>query len=62
MFSVKVEGVAAVTDLDLYAKVGKNRAHDVTTIVPVADGVLNIDFTASKSTPKINAILVKKKP
>ncbi len=60
VFGATVEGVTAVNNLDLFARVGKNRAYDVTTTVPVTDGVLNINFTASKSTAKINAILVKK--
>jgi hypothetical protein len=61
IFDVKVEGQEVIRDLDLVAKVGKFKAHDVTIPVTVTDGTLNIDFSADVGSGKINAILVTRK-
>ncbi len=58
IFDVKIEGKEVVSDLDLYSRVGKNRAYDLIVPVSVADGVLNIEFRTEKGNAKVNAILV----
>jgi hypothetical protein len=59
VFSVKFNGQTVISNLDMYAKVGKNAAYDVTIPVSVTNGALKIDFIASKGSAKISAILVK---
>jgi hypothetical protein len=50
---------AQLDDLDLVARAGPNAAYDVTVPVTVgADGVLDIDLTASVNNAKVNAIRV----
>lgn len=60
IFSVIIEGQQVITDLDLFAEVGSNRAYDRTFALPVSDGQLNIDFVPKRfnDTPKINGIAV----
>jgi len=61
IFSVIIEGQQLITDLDLFAEVGANRAYDRTFALAVSDGQLNIDFTPKRfnDTPKINGIAVR---
>ena len=61
VFSVQLEGVTVVTNLDLFAAVGKNNIYHRTPAVSVSDGTLTITFTASKGSAKINAIHVSSK-
>jgi hypothetical protein len=61
VFDVALEGAvpAQLDDLDLVARAGPNAAYDVTVPVTVgADGVLDIDLTASVNNAKVNAIRV----
>ena len=58
IFDVTIEGRKVISNLDLVAKVGKNRAYEFTTPVTVTDGTLNIDFYAAMRDAKVNAILV----
>ncbi len=59
VFDVNVEGNLIVDDLDIFATVGKDAAYFVNVPgVTVADGQLNIDFTAGVDNPKISAIKV----
>ncbi|MBM3303414.1 MAG: hypothetical protein FJY85_26140, partial [Deltaproteobacteria bacterium] len=58
IFSVKMEGKEVITNLDLFATVGKNKAYDVTIPVAVSDGVLNVEFSSPKGDAKVNAISV----
>jgi large repetitive protein len=58
VFDVKVEGKEVISNLDIYAKVGKNKAYDVTIPVSVTDGVLNIEFKADVDSAKVGAIAV----
>ncbi len=58
VFSVKVEGRQVISNLDLFAKVGKNRAYDFTTPVTVTDGTLKIEFYSAAQNAKVNSILV----
>jgi len=60
IFNVKVGGQEVIRNLDLFAKVGKNRAYDVTIPVSVNDRVLRIEFVPIKDNAKISAILVRK--
>ena len=58
-FDVFIEGAKVVSNLDVFAQVGKNRAHDVTVSVGVTDGMLNITFRSLINNAKINAIVIK---
>ncbi|MGF1528657.1 MAG: PKD domain-containing protein, partial [Candidatus Competibacterales bacterium] len=57
VFSATVEGESAVTDLDLHAEVGKFATYDVTVLVEVVDGTLNIDFTTAVNNAKLSAVV-----
>ena len=60
IFDVSIEGVLVIDDLDIFAQVGHDAAHDVTINgVEVSDGELNIVFASSVDAPQINAILVE---
>ncbi len=61
IFSVKIEGQEVITDLDLFAEVGRYHAYDRTFSMPVTDGQLTIDFIPKRfnDAPKINAIAVR---
>ncbi len=59
VFGVKLEGITAIDALDIYARVGKNAALDVSfEMVRVADGTLNIDFVKQVELPAIAGISV----
>jgi hypothetical protein len=58
IFSVAIGGQTVISNLDLYAKVGKNTAYDVVTPVSVTNGAININFISKVYRAKINAILV----
>jgi hypothetical protein len=60
VFSVKIGGQEVISNLDLFAKVGKNRAYDVEIPVNVHDGVLRIEFVTIKDNAKVSAISVRK--
>lgn len=60
IFNVKAGGQEIIRNLDLFAKVGKNRAYDVAIPVSVNEGVLRIEFVSIKDNAKISAILVRK--
>jgi len=59
VFSVKINGQTAITNLDLYAKVGKNRAYDVAIPVTVTNGTIGISFVSHTNYAKVNGIVVK---
>ena len=59
VFDVWVEGQKVISNLDIFAKVGKNRAYDVVLPVSVSDGVLNIQFGKIVNFPKVSAIVVQ---
>ena len=61
-FNVKIEGQQVITSLDIFAKVGKNRAYDVTFPVTVSDGAIRIEFIPVRDSAKVNAILIQKAP
>jgi hypothetical protein len=58
VFDVEMEGNEVISDLDVFAKVGKYAAYDVVVPVSVADGLLNIDFYTDKDNAKVGAIVV----
>lgn len=59
VFDVKLEGITAIDDLDIYARVGKDVALDLSfEMVRVADGTLNVDFVKEIEYPAIAGISV----
>ena len=56
MFGVSIEGIPVFAGLDLYDQVGFLKALVTKSEVVVADGQLNIEFTAVKDSPIINGI------
>jgi hypothetical protein len=59
VFSVAINGQTVISNLDIYAKAGKNAAYDVVVPVAVTNGNIKITFTATKDLGKVSAILVK---
>jgi hypothetical protein len=60
VFSVAVGGSTVISNLDLFAKAGKNAAYDVTVPVSVTNGVINLNFISQVNNAQVNAILVQK--
>ena len=60
VFNVAIEGTQVITNLDIWAKVGKNAAYNKTNVVTVSDGQLNIAFSPVVENPKISAIQVQR--
>ena len=58
VFSVSAEGQPQVSNLDIFAAVGANKALTRTFDVPVSDGTLNLGFTATADTAKVSGIEV----
>jgi len=58
VFSVRVEGVVRVADLDVYAQAGPNTAFTASIDADCSDGMLNLFFATSVGQPKVNAIEV----
>ncbi len=59
VFDVLIEGHKVISELDLYARVGKDCAYDFVEMVNVVDGSLNIDFETIRDNAKVSAILVQ---
>jgi uncharacterized repeat protein (TIGR02543 family) len=59
IFDVSIEGKWVISNLDIFAKVGKRWAYDVSIPVTVTDGKLNISFRSDVNYAKVNAILVR---
>lgn len=59
VFNVSAEGAAQLTNLDIHAEAGKNKALDKSFVVKVADGRLDLGFSASANNPILSAIMVK---
>jgi hypothetical protein len=60
VFDVFAQGKKVIEKLDLFAKVGKNRAYDVELPdVAVTDGTLNIEFGKVVELPAIAAIAIE---
>jgi hypothetical protein len=60
IFDVEIQGKEVISNLDIYAAVGKNMAYDINVPVSVSDGVLKIDFFAIKGGAKVSAIKISK--
>ncbi|MDX1679881.1 MAG: malectin domain-containing carbohydrate-binding protein, partial [Akkermansiaceae bacterium] len=58
LFDVLIEGAQVVDDLDIYAQVGHDAAHDLTFTTTVSDGSLSIDLVSVINNAKMSAILV----
>jgi len=58
VFDVAAEGQTRLSNVDIYARVGKNTAYDPTFDVPVTDGVLNLAFVNKVNYAKVAAIEV----
>jgi hypothetical protein len=57
VFDVKLQGDLVITNLDIFARVGKNKALDFTfDDVPVTNGWVDIDFIPGVEFPSIAAI------
>lgn len=59
IFSVAINGKTVVDRLDLFAKVGKNKAYDVEIPVTVTNGAINITFTTQVDNATIGAFAIK---
>ncbi|UFS71077.1 hypothetical protein LPW11_02545 [Geomonas sp. RF6] len=59
VFNVAVNGTTAISNLDVFAKVGSNAAYDVTIPVNVSTGTLSLAFTSVVDNAKVCAIVVK---
>jgi hypothetical protein len=60
VFDVKLQGRTVLKDLDIFARVGKNRALDFTyTNIVVTNGWVDIDFVPRVEFPSIAAIVVE---
>jgi hypothetical protein len=60
VFGVKLQGKPVIEGLDLFAKVGKNKALDYTfKDVQVADGQVSIEFVYQVEFPSIAAVVVE---
>ena len=58
IFNVSMQGLQVISDLDIFAKVGKNAAYDVSVPVSVTNGKLNIKFTGVVDYAKVSGIIV----
>ncbi len=56
IFNVSMQGTPVISNLDIYAQVGKDAAYDVTIPVSVTNGMLNIAFTSVVDNAKVSAI------
>jgi len=59
VFNVAINGATVISNLDIYAKVGKNAAYDVDIPVSVTNGALNIQFVTKVDNAKVSAIVVQ---
>ncbi len=59
VFGARIQGVQVLTHLDVYARVGRNRALDLTfEAVTVTNGTLRIEFTPEVEFPCIAGIVI----
>jgi len=58
VFDVSIEGIKVSSNLDVFAKVGKNVAYNETHNVTVSDGEINIALTTIKDNANISAIKI----
>ena len=55
-FNVRIQGTQVITNLDIFAQVGKDAAYDLSFPVSVTNGTLNITFTPIEDNAKVSAI------
>jgi hypothetical protein len=58
--NVLIEGKVVLSNLDIWAQVGKNKVYDQTFPIDLTDGELNIDIQSVKESGKISAIKILK--
>ncbi|KTG10004.1 hypothetical protein AUR64_10390 [Haloprofundus marisrubri] len=58
-FDVALEGTEVVSNLDVHAEVGHDRAYEVTRTVTVTDGELNVEFDTDVDNAKLSALVVR---
>lgn len=58
VFDVAIEGDEQMSNLDLYAVVGKNAAYQITKTVEVTDGGLSLAFSAEINNAKLAGLVV----
>lgn len=58
VFDVSIEGQERISNLDLFALVGKDAAYSVTETVEVTDGSLSLSFSADVNNAKLAGLLV----
>jgi hypothetical protein len=58
VFNVLMEGTKVISNLDLVARVGANKAYGLTKAVHVSDGVLTISFQPVVGNATVSAITV----
>ena len=58
LFSVVINGQKVISNLDLYARVGKNAAYDVVIPVSVTNGAISINFNSLVNNAKVSAIRI----
>lgn len=62
IFGVNVEGEEVATHLDVFSKVGKNKAYEIKSKqIKIKDGILNIDFNVEVENPIISGIIIEGK-
>jgi len=59
-FDILGEGVALVSNLDIFAEAGKNTAYDLKRRITLNDGVLNLNFKTDINNAKISAFHIVK--
>jgi hypothetical protein len=59
IFDVRIEEKEVISNLDIFAKVGRCWAYDVSIPVTVADGKLNISFRSDVNNAKVSAVMVR---
>ena len=59
VFLGRAEGVPLAGNLDLYAAAGHDVAYDVSQLVTVRDGVLDLEFVTQVNNAKVSAIVVR---
>ena len=62
VFDVFIEGSRVVKQLDLFAVAGKNNAYDLSFLVKVTDGALDLNFLPLAGDATVSAILVRSAP
>ena len=54
-----MQGTQVIGNLDIFARVGKNAAYDVSVPVSVTNGTLNIYFTSVADYAKVSGIEIR---